>query len=76
MSKIREQMQEKYSDTRERQAAQLVIRTGLRVGYAFEDADMPVFTTGYGSGDEGNGGLLPGIFGGVTRPGGTGTRPR
>ncbi len=76
MSEIREQAQEKYSDTRQRQAARLVIRTGLRVGYAFEDADMPWLTTGPESGDEGNGGLLPGVFGGVTRPGGTGTRPR
>jgi hypothetical protein len=76
MDEIREQMQEKCSDTRERQTARLVIRTGLRGGYAFEDADMPWSTTEYGSGDEGNGGVLPGIFGGVTRPGGTGTRPR
>ncbi len=76
MSEIREPMQEKYSDTRERQAPRLAIRTGLKVGYAFEDADMPLGTTGYEPDDEGNGGLLPGIFGGVTRPGGTGTRPR
>ncbi len=76
MSEIREQMQEKYSNTRERPAARLVIRTGLRVGYAVEDADMPMFSTGPESGDEGNGGILPGVFGGVTRPGGTGTRPR
>ncbi len=76
MNEIREQMQEKYSDTRGRPAARLVIRTGLKVGYAFEDADMPMFSTGYESDDEGDGGILPGVFGGVTRPGGTGTRPR
>ncbi len=76
MNEIREQMQEQSSGTRARQAARLVIRTGLKVGYAFEDADMPMFSTGYESDDEENGGILPGVFGGVTRPGGTGTRPR
>ena len=74
MDGLREQMQEECFDNRERETARLVTRTGLRVGYAFEDADMPISPTECECPDAGNGGLPPGIFGGVIRGGGQ--RPR
>ena len=63
MSELREHMQEKCSDSRERQAARLVTRTGLKVGWAPEDVYIPLFP------DEEDWELPPGMIGGVVRPG-------
>ena len=69
-----EHKKEEHLDSEACQAARLVTRTGLRVGYAFEDADMPMPSGECECPDAGNGTLPPGIFGGVIRPGGY--RPR